>query len=483
MKTLTLNALIASAVTLGGAFTTAAADPYRSERVEFVSNGETIVGTLYLPADAGTTRLPGVVVTGAWTTVKEQMAGRYASELASRGVAALAFDFRHWGESGGTARELEHPTLKIQDIHAAVDFLAGHSGVDPGRIGGLGICASAGYMAAAAATDPTLGRIALVAPWLHDAAIVDAVYGGREKVEALIETGRRAQADFDRDGTLTRIVAAGKSDGEVLMPGEHYYSDPARGLIEAWPNRFNLASWEPWLTFDAQRFAPMLRAPTLIVHSEAAAIPEGAQRFLANLRAPARAVWLDGVTQFDFYDQDEAVATASDAVAAHLKASAAPTAPLGATEATSVAAAEARVIATVSAIPLAVDLGDWTLAESHFAAEVVVDYTSLWGGAAQTLARSELISAWRDLVPGFDATRHELGDVRARIDGQTATASAFVDGRHWIGDALWRPVGTYHFGLVRSDGAWKVARMRFDLLAENGDRALVTQARERIAAR
>ena len=42
-----------------------------------------------------------MIVTGTWTTVKEQMAGIYARELANRGLAALAFDFTGWGESGG----------------------------------------------------------------------------------------------------------------------------------------------------------------------------------------------------------------------------------------------------------------------------------------------------------------------------------------------------------------------------------------------
>ena len=47
---------------------------------------------------------PAVIVTGAWTTVTEQMTGIYARELANRGLATLAFDFTGWGESGGEPR-------------------------------------------------------------------------------------------------------------------------------------------------------------------------------------------------------------------------------------------------------------------------------------------------------------------------------------------------------------------------------------------
>ena len=72
----------------------------RRANVSFERDGVTLRGTLYTPASS-TGPFPGVLVTGAWTTVKEQMPGTYARELAQRGFAALTFDFTGWGESGG----------------------------------------------------------------------------------------------------------------------------------------------------------------------------------------------------------------------------------------------------------------------------------------------------------------------------------------------------------------------------------------------
>jgi hypothetical protein len=141
-----------------------------------------------------------------------------------------------------------------------------------------------------------------------------------------------------------------------------------------------------------------------------------------------------------------------------------------------------KVISVVSSIPLAVDLAAYDLAEQAFAPEVVIDYTSLWGGEPSTMTPPALMDAWRGIVPGFDATWHELSDVRATVTGDTATATAFVDGRHWIGDQLWRPVGTYNWDLTRIDGNWKVTRMEFAMTEEIGDRAVATQAMERAAA-
>ena len=144
--------------------------------------------------------------------------------------------------------------------------------------------------------------------------------------------------------------------------------------------------------------------------------------------------------------------------------------------------AEAQITTLVASIPLAVDRAAYDLAEAAFAPEITIDYTSLWGGDPSTMTPADLMTAWRGIVPGFDATWHESGPVSVEIDGTSATATAFVDGRHWIGDDLWRPVGTYHWDVEQIDGEWHVTRMVFDMTQEIGDRALAAQAMERAAA-
>ncbi|MEM1371682.1 MAG: nuclear transport factor 2 family protein [Pseudomonadota bacterium] len=141
----------------------------------------------------------------------------------------------------------------------------------------------------------------------------------------------------------------------------------------------------------------------------------------------------------------------------------------------------ARVITLVSSIPLAVDLAAYDLAEAAFAPKIVIDYTSLWGGEPSTMTPAELMAGWRGIVPGFDATWHELGMVSVEIDGDSAKASANVDARHWIEDQLWRPIGVYYWDLTRTSGGWRITRMVFDLTQEIGDRALARKAMERAA--
>jgi len=114
-----------------------------TDRVRFPSGSNVLVGDLYRPVD-NTDAGPVVVVTGSWTTVKEQMAGLYARRLAAEGLATLAFDFTGYGQSQGNVRDLEDPVRNAADINAAIGFATTLDNVDADRIGALAICASAG---------------------------------------------------------------------------------------------------------------------------------------------------------------------------------------------------------------------------------------------------------------------------------------------------------------------------------------------------
>jgi hypothetical protein len=291
-------------------------------RVTFQSEGETLVGNLYLPANykAGD-KLPTAIVAGSWTTVKEQMAGLYAHKLAEQGYAALAFDFRFYGESGGKPRNFESPSAKIADIKNAVTFLQTVDAVDPNRIVGLGICASAGYMAVATSEDSRIKSFIAVAPWIHDAQIVNTMYGGAAAVKQKIATAKAAETKFEQTGKADYVPAISTTDKQAAMYGDFdYYLNPKRGAIPQWGNQFAVMSWADWLTFSAMPQAKKIKVPTLFVHSEKAAIPEGARQFFAAIPGKRKEiVWLPNATQFDFYDREPIVDRAVTLTVNYLK--------------------------------------------------------------------------------------------------------------------------------------------------------------------
>ena len=295
------------------------------QEVHFEANGNKLVGHLFLPPGFEESKTyPAVVVTGSWTSVKEQMPDVYASRLAEDGFVTLTFDFRGFGESEGEPRQFEDYERKIADIRSAITYLSNQPNVADG-ITGLGICASAGYMAHATAQDHRIRRLAFIAPWLHTPAMTQELYatrpGGRD---ALFSLGEQAREHYTRTGEVHYDQAVSEVNPlaamyvpEKIFP---YYLDPALGAGPHYVNRWATMSWEPWLSFDAHMAAEEITVPVHIVHSEQGAVPEGARAFINRLPARPKAVWLNDYTQMDLYYKPEAVTAAIDTTSIWLRA-------------------------------------------------------------------------------------------------------------------------------------------------------------------
>jgi fermentation-respiration switch protein FrsA (DUF1100 family) len=285
--------------------------------VLFSSGGLPIVGRVYRHAGSLNERQPGVLVTGSWLTVKEQMAARYATALAERGFTAITFDFTGWGQSGGGPRHAELPSRKIADIVAAASFASTLSFVQPGGVGYLGVCASAQYALAAVAHGAPIKSYASVAGWFHDTTSVAPFYGGTEGVDSRLRRAEKALDVYTKTGEVVAVPAYDPGDDRAGMTLEmDYYASPTRGAVPEWPNQMAEMSWLPWLTFDGLSGADVVSVPSLFVHSNGCVFPDHIDRLRRSLRGPVDVVWGEG-TQTDFYDQPAQVETAVDALDAH----------------------------------------------------------------------------------------------------------------------------------------------------------------------
>lgn len=286
--------------------------------VVFPSNGGSLlVGRIYRRTDDLTERQPTVLVTGSWLTVKEQMADRYARQLAARGFTAITFDFTGYGQSGGQLRQLEMPSQKIADITAAARFASTLSFVSARRIGYLGVCASAPYALAAIAGGAPISSFVSVAGWFHDTESVAGFYGGADGVRARLRWAGEALDTYLRTGELRTVPAydAG-NDRAGMMLELDYYGNPDRGAVPAWTNAMAEISWQPWLTFDGMAAASDVSVPSLFVHSDGCVFPDNVRTVITSMPGPAETVWSEGF-QTDFYDLEPQVMVAVDAAAKH----------------------------------------------------------------------------------------------------------------------------------------------------------------------
>jgi fermentation-respiration switch protein FrsA (DUF1100 family) len=286
--------------------------------VEFAGDGVKLVGDLYLPDGPGPH--PAVVLTGPFSTVKEQVTGTYAEQFAARGMAALAFDHRGWGGSGGRPRCHEDPAAKAADLRTAVGFLTAAPEVDADRIAVVGICLGAVYATSFAAFDPRAKALVLIGGSYNDPVVLRERFGAAGYDGLMAEFAVIAQREFET-GEVEYWPAANPDGMPAGMPGPEPWSyyGTARGARPSWENRCTALSVMTELTVTATPALPMLTGtPLLVVHGRGdAAVPVAdAERTVAAAGGPAELVLVDADDHVGLYDRPDLVAAAADAAAA-----------------------------------------------------------------------------------------------------------------------------------------------------------------------
>lgn len=240
--------------------------------------GIKLVGDLYTPKNS-MGKMPAVAIAGPFGAVKEQAAGLYANELASRGFITLAFDPSFIGESGGEVRNVASPDINTEDFSAAVDFLSTQDNIDSERMGILGICGFGGMAINAAAMDTRIK--ATVTSTMYDMTRVNAngYFDDADSEEARYEMKKALNAQRTEDYKNTAYQRAGgvadplPEDAPFFVKDYYDYYKTERGYTER-----SLNSNDGWNTTSALSFINMpilkysneIRSAVLIMHGEKA---------------------------------------------------------------------------------------------------------------------------------------------------------------------------------------------------------------------
>jgi dienelactone hydrolase len=116
--------------------------------VTFASGGVRCAAWLY-PVAAD--RSPLVILAHGLGATRELRLDAYARRFQAAGFTALVFDYRHYGESEGTPRELLSIGRQLEDWRAAIAFAKTLPGVDPERIALWGSSFGGGHVMTLAA--------------------------------------------------------------------------------------------------------------------------------------------------------------------------------------------------------------------------------------------------------------------------------------------------------------------------------------------
>jgi fermentation-respiration switch protein FrsA (DUF1100 family) len=288
----------------------------QKEKVHFQSEGLKVVGNLFRPQNSKEEEvsLPAILVAGAMTGVKEQVAGQYAERIAKDGYVTLVLDHRHFGESEGEPRQHEDPAKKLEDFKNAISFISSLKGIDRERIGACGISMGGGYMLQLAAFDRRIKAVSIVASGLNLADTLLEMLGKEGFVNFLKEFNNARQRHYDT-GEVQYIPAVATDNKPAAMIGDEpfEYYGTSRAWSPGWVNRYTTESIENLMSYNAIPYARhVYPTPLLIVHgkNDKYCLPKFAQEVYDLADEPKEILWLDTSNHIDLYDKEKYVGPA-----------------------------------------------------------------------------------------------------------------------------------------------------------------------------
>jgi dienelactone hydrolase len=128
--------------------------PFTRFDVSFTSHEDSCAAWLYLPT--GVTSPPVVILGHGLGATREMRLDAFAERFAEAGIAALAFTYRHFGDSGGQPRQLLSIKRQLADWNAAIAWVKHRRDVDGTRIAVWGSSFGGGHSITVASRHPEL---------------------------------------------------------------------------------------------------------------------------------------------------------------------------------------------------------------------------------------------------------------------------------------------------------------------------------------
>jgi uncharacterized protein len=272
------------------------------EDLNFVSGGDSCAAWLYAAAGVKA-EAPVIVMAHGLSGTRRDRLGPFADRFAAAGFAALVFDHRGFGDSGGEA-DLFQPARQLEDWRAAIAFVRTLPGVDPSRVVTFGSSMGGGNALAAAAEDRDVAAAISQVPFLDIVRQAPrASPGVTARMLAAAIRGEHLPA-IGRPHEPALINAPGGEEGwrHVVAIGED----------SRWRNRVS-SRWLLGRPYRPVRHAPKLHCPWLVCVGEADRVAKPGPAIAAAKHAPLGELrTYPGVDHFDVYDGPEHEALVAD---------------------------------------------------------------------------------------------------------------------------------------------------------------------------
>ncbi len=227
------------------------------KELRFRSGDADCAATLYRPGASAAGPVPCIVMANGVSMTRRDGAPRFAERFAAAGFAALTFDYRHLGDSGGEPRQLIDLNRKRNDIAAAVAFARTLDGVDSNRVALWGFSLGGGLVLYTAASDGQLAAAVVLCPWVDGLAFQVAAglrYNLRLAAAATSAQFGRRKMQMPVVGPPGRLALFTQAEA---APG----FEAVRGGNSLWRNELCASPVQPAARFRPVRSAARVRCP------------------------------------------------------------------------------------------------------------------------------------------------------------------------------------------------------------------------------
>lgn len=211
--------------------------PENRKNISFFCEGEKISAWYYTPPE-GSAPWPCIILSHGFAGTKDCLLEGYALEFNKMGLAALSYDYRHFGESEGIPRQLYSAEKQHSDLTHAVRWALAEKSIDSEKIFLWGTSAGANYGLIAASHFPEIrGVIAQCGAFDHKEdskkAIQDQGYlfffrllphGIRDKWRGRLGLSRHKIPAYGKKGYTSFFITEGIFEAvEKLAEGSKHF--------------------------------------------------------------------------------------------------------------------------------------------------------------------------------------------------------------------------------------------------------------------
>jgi pimeloyl-ACP methyl ester carboxylesterase len=267
----------------------------------FLSGGQRCAAWLTLPDGPGPH--PVAVLAHGFGANHTMALGRYEQHFARSGIATLAFDYRHLGESEGLPRQRLSLRRHRQDITAAIDFARELPSVDRDRVALWGTSLGAMHVLRVAAGRSDLAAVVVQCPIVSGAAALRrlGLAAMARMTPAIVEDTVRA--GFGRGRRYVPIVGPPGIVAAVTVPGAEAGWNSTVDPGGSFDNRVAAANTMGIALTTAKRAAHNISAPLLVCVSRRETLMDPRHAEDVARSAPYGEARYYGGDHFDVYHQ------------------------------------------------------------------------------------------------------------------------------------------------------------------------------------